>query len=257
MKNTLRICKIIFLAIISSCLFFHQEILSAKDEVNINQQEYITYKQADTAMISGLIVPKSPVETKSPQQVVLPKQSALPVDFFSQAPQGNWGDPFQNACEEMSVLLVDAYLSGKTYTHESITQKLIEFTSYVQNQGYAESISVIAVKEIVAQYLNRTSVIIENPTIQDIEGSIVAGYPVIVPLAGRNLGNPHFMGEGPWYHMLVITGFTDSTFITQEVGTNFGANYEYSKEVILSNIHDYTGIPENIDSGTPRALVLL
>jgi Peptidase_C39 like family len=260
MNNTQRCLKGVAISIMFAISALYNAGVNTSEQKFIDHSLYIHFNQAQYPIVQQSTVPTVHAEeaiTDTPATFTKPKQSILPVQFFSQAPGGDWGDPYQNACEEMSILLVDAFLNGNTNTYETIDTAVRSLTSYVQNFGYKESINVQQLQTIATNYLGRNSVILEYPNADDIERSIIAGYPVIVPLAGRNLGNPHFMGEGPWYHMLVITGYTETTFVTQEVGTNFGANYEYAKEVILSNIHDFTGIAENIDSGVPRVLILL
>jgi hypothetical protein len=67
---------------------------------------------------------------------------------------------------------------------------------------------------------------------------------IIAPFAGRMLGNPFYSGEGPYYHMLVIKGYDEENFITNDVGTRRGENFIYSYETVMQAIHDYreTGI---------------
>ena len=42
-----------------------------------------------------------------------PKQASIRVPFTSQAPYKDWDDPYQEACEEASVIMVDYFLGGK------------------------------------------------------------------------------------------------------------------------------------------------
>ena len=81
--------------------------------------------------------------------------------------------------------------------------------------------------------------VIRDITIDDIKSHLLAGRPVIVPLAGRMLNNPYYTQPGPVYHMLVIKGFTkDGRFITNDVGTKRGQNYAYDAEALFNAIHD-------------------
>jgi len=68
--------------------------------------------------------------------------------------------------------------------------------------------------------------------------------------------NPYFSGEGPWYHMLVLTGYGWWDFITNDPGTRRGAGYEYRFSTLLNAIHDWTGIKEEIRKGRSAVLVL-
>ena len=262
MKRLYRIWLIIVLQVTTQL----PVVFAQNSTENIDQSNYITYTTVQPAAVPVAPVPQEPeqstfgipvAEATSAPIAPRPTNVNLPMQFYSQAPFGDWGDPYQNACEEMSVLLTHAFLTGRTYTAEEIDAAVVRLTEFVANSGYEESMPLAAVQSIAHDYFNARSFIIENPSVADIEKSIQAGYPVIAPLAGRNLNNPYFTGEGPWYHMLVISGYNETEFITQEVGINSGANYAYKKTTIMQNLHDYTGVDEYIKTGERRVLVLI
>ncbi len=89
-----------------------------------------------------------------------------------------------------------------------------------------------------------------------MKNELAKGYPIIVPMAGRDLGNPYFSGEGPWYHALVIIGYDKTSFITNDPGTRRGEHYRYKYDVLMNAIHDWTGVKENIRDGRKVALVV-
>jgi hypothetical protein len=95
--------------------------------------------------------------------------------------------------------------------------------------------------------------IIDDPTIEEIKAEIVQGNVVLVPLAGRYIGNPYYTVPGPIYHFLVIKGYTETHFITHDVGTRRGEDYSYPFKVIMNNIHDWN---EVIVEGRRRVLVV-
>ena len=94
----------------------------------------------------------------------------------------------------------------------------------------------------------------ETPTVADLKAYIDAGRPVIVPAAGRELGNPFFSGEGPIYHMLVVRGYTEDTFITNDPGTRHGKNYSYNIDTFMEAIGDWEG--HNPASGAKRVIIV-
>jgi hypothetical protein len=74
---------------------------------------------------------------------------------------------------------------------------------------------------------------------EDIKAAISSGHPVIIPAYGKALGNPNFRGDGPLYHMLVIKGYTDTEFITNDPGTKRGADFTYDIDTLWNAIHDW------------------
>ncbi|MDO8469282.1 MAG: hypothetical protein Q7S29_06030, partial [Candidatus Peribacter sp.] len=62
--------------------------------------------------------------------------------------------------------------------------------------------------------------------------------------------------EGPWYHMLFLTGYNEFFFVTNDVGTMRGKDYVYRFDTLLNAIHDWTGVKEEIRSGAKRVLVI-
>jgi len=70
------------------------------------------------------------------------------------------------------------------------------------------------------------------------------------------LGNPYFSGEGPWYHMLVITWYDHRGFITNDPGTKRGEGYHYDEATLINAIHDWTGVKENIAQGGKSMLII-
>jgi hypothetical protein len=79
---------------------------------------------------------------------------------------------------------------------------------------------------------------------------------VIVPAAGRLLGNPYFTAPGPIYHMLILRGYTASNqFISNDPGTKRGESYVYSVDTIMNAMHDWNN-GEEITEGAKRVLVV-
>ena len=81
--------------------------------------------------------------------------------------------------------------------------------------------------------------IVENPTIEQIKKAISEGNPVIAPFAGRDLKNPFYSNQGPYYHMMVIKGYDSKGFIANDVGTKRGHDYHYPFNPLMSAMHDW------------------
>lgn len=186
----------------------------------------------------------------------------LPVPFSPQAPFAEWDPLHEEACEEMSLILVMHYLRGeRSISREQAEQELQELVAWETEQGYGYDVTVEELAEIARKRYGLYAETSDDVTEKTIKRSLAAGRPLIIPAAGRMLGNPYFSGEGPWYHMLVITGYREglfgTTFITNDVGTRRGEKYEYDADVLLNAIHDWTGVKEETAQGKKTMLTVL
>jgi hypothetical protein len=166
---------------------------------------------------------------------------ALEVPFTSQAPFGNWDAPYDEACEEASMLMVDAYLKGYALDQSTADQAIVDQYTWQTEQGYPIDITASQVQRVFADYWGITSRLVKNPRVEDITNALDEGSLVVVPAAGRFLENPYFTPPGPLYHMFVITGYdsVQKEFITNDPGTRRGEGYRYSYETIMYAIHDW------------------
>jgi uncharacterized protein YvpB len=190
-------------------------------------------------------------------QTAQAKTVHLNVPFTSQAPEGNWNEPWLNACEETSISMVSAYYEGKRtfstelakqYIQAALTQKEARFGASLD-----EGVDIVA--EVINQTFPFEARIVEQPTRAQIKQELDAGRPVIVPVDGQALENIYFFGDGPPYHMLVLIGYDDDrkVYITNEPGTSRGASYTYGYTTIESAIFDFTS-RATVRSGPKRAI---
>ncbi len=180
----------------------------------------------------------------------------ITMPFTSQAPFANWDAMHEETCEEASLVLVKTFLDGKsTITEQEMENELQMLVQWQTQNGYGQDVTMDELgKTAAGAYGLRYKVI--DATRESIERELAAGNPVIMPAAGRELGNPYFSGEGPWYHVLVISGYDSSSYYTQDVGTKRGANYRYDKDTLLAALHDWTGVKEETNTGPKRVLVV-
>lgn len=196
------------------------------------------------------------VESAPPME--LPKEVNLTVPFFSQAPEGDWSQPWQDACEESSLLLAHYGMKGETITKADFKKKVLEMVDWENEHfGYYESTPVEQVVELYKGYFADAFEVkvIEDPTVEDLKQELAQGHLIVGPFAGRMLGNPFYSGEGPYYHMMVIKGYDEAHFITNDVGTRRGENFIYTYQTILDAMHDYK--EPGIENQSARAIILL
>jgi len=173
----------------------------------------------------------------------LPAEINLKVPFTPQAPHANWELPYGEACEEASALMVHYFFEKKTFTKESADKeikKLVDFQN--KKYGFYKDSTADETARFIKDHWKYKKVRVIPASIDAIKQELAAGRPVIIPAAGRLLGNPNFRRPGPLYHMLVVKGYTkDGKFITNDPGTRNGANYVYDQKVLMNAIHDWNG----------------
>ncbi len=198
----------------------------------------------------------SSVTSSTPQSSSAPASVLIDVPFATQAPLANWDALHEEACEEASLILVQHYLNGQTITPQQMEDAIQSLVAWETSHGYGQDVTIAQLSEVAKQVYGLNGTVITDVSVARIKKEIAAGHPIIIPAAGRMLGNPNFSGLGPPYHMLVITGYDSTNFITNDVGTKRGKDYRYSYDTIINAIHDWNGSNDTIESGAKRVLIL-
>lgn len=184
----------------------------------------------------------------------------LDVPFLSQAPKKDWAMPYQEACEEASVLMVQAYFAGKrtNFLPEEGDQAILSIVDWAAEQYGSELVDMTAaeVATMVEGYMPGLKATVKPlKTANDIKRELAKGFPVILPADGKRLENPRFRNGGPRYHMLVIKGYLDDgRWITNDPGTQFGENFLYAQQNLLDSARDWNG--GDVPNGASVMLVL-
>ncbi len=181
----------------------------------------------------------------------IPSTKEHNVPFTSQAPFGNWDPPYDEACEEASMLMVARFIENKGITSDQADQVITDLAKWESDNGYTIDITAEETVDVFKQYFGYNSKVSTDTSIARIKKELAQDNLIIIPAAGRMLGNPYFSGAGPVYHMLVITGYTDTTFITNDPGTRRGDGYEYDQNVIINAIHDWDASILDPQTGQP------
>ncbi|MCA9384134.1 MAG: C39 family peptidase [Candidatus Magasanikbacteria bacterium] len=176
-----------------------------------------------------------------------PKELNLSVPFVLQAPFQNWVLPYEEACEEASLIM--AVNAGKKAPTATEADKLIKALVARQNELFGDYFHTSAKQtaELAKDFFDvKETRIFPITSADDIKRELAAGHPVLVPADGKLLKNPNFKNGGPIYHMLLIKGYlADGRWITNDPGTRNGKDYLYGKEQLLNAIHDWTGDAAN------------
>lgn len=174
-------------------------------------------------------------------QPVFAKQLSVP--FTPQAPEANWDQPWQDACEEATIVMINSFYHNEPLFTAKAKKDILQILDVKQRLfGYSLDENVSKITTIINNYLPWEATIVRNPTIAQLKQEIDEGRPVLIPSHGQSLFNPHFKNGGPDYHTLVLSGYDDTSqeFITQEPGTIYGENYRYTYDVLMESIHDFT-----------------
>jgi len=175
-----------------------------------------------------------------PQRVEIPAKLDLGAPFVSQAPLRNWEMPYQEACEEASMLSVVKHIKGGATDSQTINTDILTLIDWEEKNDYKVDLTAQEVVDVLDEYFDVDAYTSTDVSTDRIKYELSQGNLVIVPLAGRLLGNPYFFQPGPIFHMIVIRGYDNRNFITNEVGTNTkGEAYKYKYDVVLNAIHDW------------------
>ncbi len=255
MNGTLLYCKFMRLSSVTAIgLLFCSTLLGGCGTKKPSFQPPVVVFDSPSAQSSTASVTTSSMrssEAKAPPASVLIK-----VPFSPQAPNANWDALHEEACEEMSLIMVRHYLDGVPLSSADAEKEVQAMIAWEHANGYGDDVTIAKLGDIAKALYGSHVRVLENVTADDLRRELAQGHPVIIPAAGRLLGNPYFSGEGPWYHMLVVTGYIENGFITNDPGTKRGEKYLYTKDVLLAAIHDWTGVKEEITQGQKKALVI-
>ena len=256
MKKIIIIFSLLILLSFPVLFFFFKtkNITSEKLETKITQ---VTQK------VEEIKETVAPVPTKILESG-LPDKHLIETAFVPQSPEKNWDEPWQDACEEASLLTVDYFYKNiSDVDTQTIKEDLLEMIDFEDQQSSTHDMNINQMSFVAQNYLGYTTKTIDNPTADNIKEYIAQDIPIIVPANGKTLyqENKHFSSGGPYYHNLVILGYDDNTqkFTVHDVGTQFGAYFKYSYSLLLESIHDFpeSNQKEDINQGSKRVLILL
>jgi len=166
----------------------------------------------------------------------------LAVPFAKQAPFSNWAEPWQNACEETSIVMVQNFYSNGQLDKFKAKKEILTILN-LKNKffGTSKDENAAQIVEIINNFLPWEARVVSLPSLEQIKNEINNKRPVILPVHGKALKNSYFLNGGSDYHMLVISGYDDGKqeFVTMEPGIGVGEKYRYSYETLINAMHDF------------------
>lgn len=188
-------------------------------------------------------------------EIELPESHKLNVQFTSQAPHGNWSIPYNEACEEASMTMIDYYYRGLILDKSSANAEILDLVNWETERQYIIDVGTQDMAEIAKAYYGYNAKIYRDNdvSIETIKTLLVLGYPVIVPVAGDTLANPNYKAP---YHVVVVVGYDLENFIVHDPGTSSGDSYLYNQFLFLNSIHDWNGSKSTVISA-PKAIMVM
>lgn len=232
--------------------FKEKTILNQKDDFQNNQQQNSLNNQEEIKNLTQSFY-KTSIKTEP-----LKEKVDLLVPFISQAPYGLWDKLHNEACEEAVLIMVHYFLKGENLTKEKMEKEIQELVNWqIKNWGEHKDLTIEEVGLMAKKYYGWQKIRILNKiTLEEIKKEISNGHPIIVPTAGRLLKNPYYRQPGPYYHMLVIRGYTKEKIITNDPGTRRGEKFSYSPEILYQAIHNWPGKDKDILEGEKIGLII-
>ncbi len=193
--------------------------------------------------------PPNPLSSEAPapgaKDGSIPSSFNLAVPFTSQAPFSNWDAVHEETCEEAAIYMVASFYEGVTgKVDPTVAEAELQRLVAIENAtfGYYKDTTADETARLAKLAYGYSRVdLLDDPTADQIKAFVASGHPVIVPTAGRMLHNPNFTGDGPPYHMVVIRGYADTQFVTNDPGTRRGEAYVYSIDTVMAAAHDWNG----------------
>lgn len=189
------------------------------------------------------------------KQIVL-----LKVPYTSEIPNGSWTKPWNNACEEASIVMVKGYYFGYEATTKQIAMADMSPLFKIEDKIFGSNADTDATRtaKLINEYTDFSAKVKINPTLEEIKNELNEGRPIIAMLNMKKIVNKYhrFRAGGSYYHVFVIIGYDENTqeFITNDNGNSLtGAGYRFNYNDIMTNLHDFNHITKRAD-GPPTVL---
>lgn len=180
-----------------------------------------------------------------------PPSANINVPYTSQAPTGNWSEPWKNACEETSIYMVSSFYANDPIKRDEAIKRIKEIVATKNKEfSVSEDESLEKISELIRLLgFPWSTEIVIDPTIEDIKKQLANNQPIIAPVFAPALG---YTAGGPDYHVMVMTGYDDKTgeFIVNDPALAKGVRFKY--DLFMKAIHDLN--QKNYTAGTKALL---
>ena len=177
-------------------------------------------------------------------------KTILSVPFSVQIPNGAWVQPFKDACEETSLLMVNAFYQKTVLTDKKDVVRQIQELVALEDDlfGFNKDTNAKLMMRLANGYLSYEARIVKAPTREMLFEELDHGRPVIVPVNGKLLKNKYYLDPNLPYHVIVLVGYDEKAemFIAHDPGTKYGNQIRYSVKTILNANADFQTNPKAV-----------
>lgn len=179
----------------------------------------------------------------------------LAVPFAPQAPTANWAQPYQDACEEAAIIMIERFFRSAKLSLQEMDTEILRMVKFQEEQYgfFKDSNAAETARLAEAFYPHLSAKAVYDATADTIREALARGTPVLALVNGQKLGNPFYTRPGPERHAIVIKGVTGDKFITNDPGTRRGTDFVYPITTVLGALDDYDGG----SPGTRKPVVIL
>ncbi len=178
------------------------------------------------------------------------------MPFYAQAPFGHWAQPYADACEETSIVMVDGYYNNQHWNEAGAKEQILKVLG-IKNKYYGKSYDENAqeIVNIINNFTNWEARVVKTPKLEELLAELDNERPIILPAHARELKNKYYKTANMDYHVIVLSSYDAKTkeFITQDPGTKHGESLRYSYEIIMKAMHDF--LPNDETKNAPAVAV--
>lgn len=201
--------------------------------------------------------PSKVEENKVEENKPIPSSLLVKVPFTPQAPTANWDELHNEACEEASIIMAYAYFAQlKSLPPEKVEQEITKLTKWQSdNYGYYLSVDTEEVARMIESVYKLDAEVV--PLSENIIKQALADNKLVVwPGNGQLLENPYYKQPGPIYHMMLITGYNEKGFITNDPGTKRGQDLQYTYDILRGATGNWNHARHEVDLTDKKIIIV-
>lgn len=176
----------------------------------------------------------------------------LAVPRVSQVPDGVWVAPWDEACEEASILMVNGFYERSDAISKDISKQKIRQMVEWENKTFThyQDTNAVETVRLIQQFGTFGATIKRSPTLAEIKRELDQQQPVIALVNMYLFYNQP--SEGDSYHVFVIKGYDEEKkeFLVADPGRE---EQRYSYDRVMRALHDYNPTSKEAD-GEPTVL---